>query len=123
LPGIKADDVNIEIEDGVLTISGERQQTSEDRQQGMYRSERSYGSFARSVALPEGVDENQVQARFEHGVLEVTMPIPEQRQRARRIQVQAGSGAGSTTSNARGDAARAAAGDGGSAESAGSRQQ
>jgi HSP20 family protein len=89
LPGMKADDVNIEIEDGVLIISGERQQKSENREEGFYRSERSYGSFVRSIVLPEGVDENEVQARFEDGVLEVTMPVPEQRQRGRKIEVKA----------------------------------
>jgi HSP20 family protein len=90
LPGLKPEDVEIEIDDGVLTISGERQQSSEDRDQGFYRSERSYGAFSRSIALPEGVDEDQVQARFEHGVLEVTVPLPQQRQRGRRVQIQAG---------------------------------
>jgi HSP20 family protein len=88
LPGMKADDVSIEIEDGVLTISGERQQKSENREEGFYRSERSYGSFTRSIALPEGVDEREVQARFEDGVLEVTVPVPEQRQRGRKIEIQ-----------------------------------
>ena len=96
LPGMTPDDVNIEIENGVLTISGERQQSSEDRQEGFYRSERSYGSFARSIPLPEGVDENQVEARFENGVLEVTVPVPEQRQRGRRIQIQSATSRNST---------------------------
>lgn len=99
LPGMAPDDVQIDIEDGVLTISGERRQTNEERQEGFYRSERSYGSFARSIALPEGVDEDQVNARFEHGVLEVTVPLPEQhRQRGRRVQIQSGAGAGSSQS-------------------------
>lgn len=95
LPGLSADDVQIDVEDGVLTISGERRQTNEDRQEGFYRSERSYGTFARSIALPEGVDEEQVNARYEHGVLEVTVPLPQQqRQRGRRVQIQSGSSTG-----------------------------
>jgi HSP20 family protein len=99
LPGISPDDVQIDIEDGVLTISGERQNSNEERQEGFYRSERSYGSFARSIALPEGVDEDQVNARYEHGVLEVTVPLPQQqRQRGRRVQVQSGAGSGSSQS-------------------------
>jgi HSP20 family protein len=93
LPGLRPDDVQIEIEDGVLTLSGERRQSSEDRQEGFYRSERSYGSFSRSIPLPEGVDEDQIQARFEHGELEVTVPLPQQRSRARRVQIQPGRGA------------------------------
>ena len=97
LPGISPDDVQIEVEDGVLTISGERRNNNEDRQEGFYRSERSYGAFARSIALPEGVDEDQVNAHYEHGVLEVTVPLPQQqRQRGRRVQIQSGAGAGSS---------------------------
>ncbi|HEY2898908.1 MAG TPA: Hsp20/alpha crystallin family protein [Gemmatimonadaceae bacterium] len=97
LPGISPDDVQIDVEDGVLTISGERRNTNEDRQEGFYRSERSYGTFARSIALPEGVDEDQVNARYEHGVLEVMVPMPQQqRQRGRRVQIQSGTGSGSS---------------------------
>lgn len=91
LPGLKPDEVQIDVEDGVLTISGERRESSEDRREGWYRSERSYGAFSRSIALPEGVDEDQVNARYEQGVLEVTVPLPQQqRPRARRVQIQAG---------------------------------
>jgi HSP20 family protein len=93
LPGITPDDVDIEVDDGVLTISGERRHNSEDRQEGFYRSERSYGAFTRSLALPEGVNEEQIGARFEHGVLEVTVPLPQQQQqRGRRVQIQTGAG-------------------------------
>ena len=91
LPGLTPDDVNIELEDGVLTISGERRDTSEDRGDGFVRSERSYGAFSRSIELPEGIDEEQVNARFEHGVLEVTVPLPrQQRQNRRRVPINAG---------------------------------
>lgn len=91
LPGLTPDDVHVELENGVLTISGERREASEDRQEGRYHSERSYGAFSRSIALPEGIDEDQVNARFEHGVLEVTVPIPkQQQQRGRRVPIQSG---------------------------------
>ena len=98
LPGLSPDDVNIDVEDGVLTISGERRQSSEDRQENYYRSERSYGSFVRSIPLPEGVDEEEVRAQFDNGVLEVTIPIPAQRARGRRIEIQKGSGRGESKS-------------------------
>jgi len=93
LPGLRPEDVDVEIDDGVLTISGERRQ-ADDREEGGYvQSERHYGAFSRSIALPEHVDEEQVRARFEHGVLEVSVPIPkEQRQRTRRVQIQSGNG-------------------------------
>ena len=94
LPGMRPDDVQIDVEDGVLTISGERREESEDRERGFYRSERSYGAFSRSIALPEDVDEDRVQARYEHGVLEVTVPVPQQQpRRGRRVEIQAGAGA------------------------------
>jgi HSP20 family protein len=97
LPGISPDDVQIDVEDGVLTISGERRNTNEDQQEGFYRSERSYGAFSRSIALPEGVDEDKVNARYEHGVLDVTVPLPQQQhQRGRRVQIQSGAGSGSS---------------------------
>ena len=92
LPGMTPDDIDVHVEDGMLTISGERQSNTEDNQEGMYRSERSYGAFTRTIPLPEGVSEDNVQARFEHGVLEVTVPLPQQQQqRGRRSQIQSGS--------------------------------
>jgi HSP20 family protein len=91
LPGLSPDDVHVELENGVLTISGERRESSEDRQEGRYHSERSYGAFSRSIALPENIDEEQVNARFENGVLEVTVPVPQQQQqRGRRVPIQSG---------------------------------
>jgi HSP20 family protein len=119
LPGLRPEDVQIEIEDGVLTLSGERRQSSEDRQEGFYRSERSYGSFSRSIPLPEGVDEEQVQARFEHGELEVTVPLPQQRSRSRRVQIQSGRGQSATQHSQQGERE---SGGHGAAQSAGGAQ-
>lgn len=89
LPGLSKDDVDVEIENGVLTVSGERRQDFEDNREGLYRSERSYGTFARSIALPEGVNEEQCDATFRDGVLEITLPKPKDEQtRRRRIDVK-----------------------------------
>jgi HSP20 family protein len=89
LPGLKKEDVDIEVEDGVLTLSGERRQEQDDEQQGFYRSERSYGAFRRAVALPEGVNEEEISASFNDGVLEIRMPVPQERQqRGRRVQIK-----------------------------------
>jgi HSP20 family protein len=92
LPGVKVDDVSLDVEDGLLVISGERRDEHEDRREGFYRSERRYGSFTRTVALPEGVDEDRIDASFRDGVLEVTVPLPRQQEqsRGRRIQVRGG---------------------------------
>jgi HSP20 family protein len=89
LPGLAEDDVNLEVEDNVLTVSGERKAEHEQRGEGYHRLERSYGSFSRSLTLPEGVDPASVQARFDRGVLEVRIPKPEQR-KPRRVAISVG---------------------------------
>jgi HSP20 family protein len=86
LPGLGEDDVQIEVHDNALTISGERRAEFEDKQQGYYRVERAFGSFARSLSLPEGVDADKIRASFDNGVLEVTIPKPEKTQ-PRRIEI------------------------------------
>jgi len=89
LPGLSEDDVAIEVEDDVLTVSGERKAEHEQRGEGYHRLERSYGSFARSLTLPDGVDPEAVQASFDRGVLEVRIPKPEQKQ-PRRVSISVG---------------------------------
>ncbi len=80
LPGLNAKDVNVEVDNGTLTISGERTQSTGDQ----YHSERSYGSFYRAIPLPENVDPDQIKATFTNGVLEVTMPAPKSEQQGRK---------------------------------------
>ncbi len=89
LPGLSEDDVSIELEDNVLTISGERKAEHEDRKEGYYRVERAYGNFARSLTLPEGVDADAVSASFDRGVLEVRIPKPEER-KPRKVAISVG---------------------------------
>jgi HSP20 family protein len=79
LPGLSEGDVNVELDDNVLTISGERKSEHEERKEGYYRVERSSGAFSRSLTLPDGVDPESVHANFENGVLEVRIPKPEER--------------------------------------------
>lgn len=79
LPGLTDKDVSIELEDNVLTVSGERQAEHEENKQGYFRVERATGGFRRSLTLPEGVDADAVQASFANGVLEVRIPKPEER--------------------------------------------
>lgn len=76
LPGLRKEDVNVEVNDGMLTISGERSEEHEEDRDEFYRTERSYGEFSRTVPLPEGVNEDQCDATFKDGVLEVTLPAP-----------------------------------------------
>lgn len=87
LPGLKADEVNVSVNDGLLTISGERKQEHEEKRDGFLRTERSYGTFYRAFSLPDGVEEDKVSASFKNGVLEISVPISE-KERGRRIKVE-----------------------------------
>jgi HSP20 family protein len=93
LPGLAEGDVNIEVQDGTLTIAGERNAEHEQREKGWYRIERSFGSFNRSLTLPDGVDADRIDASFANGVLEVRIPKPEER-KPRRISISSGDGNG-----------------------------
>jgi len=86
LPGLNEDDVKIEFEDGTLTVSGERKAEHESKNEGYYRVERAFGSFSRSLTLPQGIDPEAVTAGFDRGVLEVRIPKPEER-KPRRIEI------------------------------------
>lgn len=86
LPGVSEEDVKIELDDQVLTISGERKSDHETRKEGFYRVERAFGAFSRSLTLPQGVDADAVSASFNQGVLEVRIPKPEQA-KPRRITI------------------------------------
>jgi HSP20 family protein len=88
LPGLKKDNIQIEISDDALTIQGERREEQEENREGFYRSERSYGSFFRRIPLPEGVNADNAQATFNDGVLEITLPAPELPQRRRQIEIR-----------------------------------
>ncbi len=89
LPGLSEEDVNIEVEERVLTVSGERKAEHEVSKEGYHRVERAFGSFSRSLTLPEGVDAEAVTASFDKGVLEVRIPKPEQR-KPRKISIGVG---------------------------------
>ena len=86
LPGMSEEDVNLEFEDGTLTVSGERKSEHEEENEGFHRVERSFGAFSRSLTLPQGVDADAVTASFDRGVLEIRIPKPEQR-KPRKIEI------------------------------------
>jgi len=88
LPGLAEGDVAIELEDNVLTVSGERKSEHEEKE-GFYRMERSFGQFRRSLTLPDGIDAEKIAATFDKGVLEVRIPKPEAR-KPRRVAIQVG---------------------------------
>jgi HSP20 family protein len=91
LPGLGDEDVNVQLEDNVLTISGERKTEQHTEQPDYYRLERAFGGFSRSLTLPDGIDPDSVQAHFDRGVLEITIPKPEQK-KPRQVQIKLGGG-------------------------------
>ena len=88
LPGLTKDDVKVDITEDAILIEGERKYEHEQREEGVYRSERGYGQFRRQIPLPEGVKSETAKANFKNGVLEVTMEAPQIAKNRRRIQIQ-----------------------------------
>ncbi len=87
LPGMKAEDVKVEVRDQYLVISGNRETDREEKSEGTYTRERTFGSFARSFALPAGVDADDVKARFENGELTVMVALPAEPE-AKTIEIE-----------------------------------
>ena len=89
LPGMKKEEVSVEVTDGHLALSGERKRETEEKKDNFYRSEREYGSFYRAVPLPEGVKLEDVKATFSDGVLEVSVPLPARPEaNVRKVQIE-----------------------------------
>jgi HSP20 family protein len=86
LPGIREEQITLEVKDETLTVSADREKTEETSENGFYRFERRYGTFARAVGLPQGVDQDNISARYENGVLEVRVPKPEE-QKPKKIEL------------------------------------
>ncbi len=78
LPGLEKEDVNVDVEDGILTVSGERKLEQEEKKEGYRRFERRFGSFKRSLKIPDGIDPSSISATVSKGVLEVHIPKPEE---------------------------------------------
>lgn len=97
LPGVKKKDVSVEITPDAVTIRGQRKQEKPRSEGGLYRNERSYGSFYRTIPLPEGVDAETASASFRDGVLQIEMNAPQRRARVRTLQISDDTG---TTSRA-----------------------
>lgn len=88
LPGIDEKDVELTLSDGVLTLKGEKKAEEEKKERDYYLSERRYGSFTRSIRVPESVDQDKIKAAFEKGVLTVTLPKrPEAKAKRKRIAI------------------------------------
>lgn len=88
LPGLTKDDVKVELTENLLMMSGERKEEKEEKREGFYRSERSYGNFHRQIRLPEGVEAENATATFRNGVLEITMPMPKAETTTRKLEIK-----------------------------------
>ena len=86
LPGIPEDKIAVELDDTILTVTGERERTHEHTNDRFYRFERRFGQFSRSVTLPAGIKEKEIKADYKDGVLEIRVPRPEE-QKPKRIQI------------------------------------
>src|SRR5438270_8853022 len=88
LPGLKPEDVRVEVTEDQLIIQGERKYEHEEKKKGVYRSERRYGQLYRAIPLPEGGNTEQAKAQFKNGVLEIALPVPEQKSNRREIPIE-----------------------------------
>jgi len=100
LPGLKPEDVKVEVTDGTLVIHGERKYEHDENKKGVYRSERRYGQFYREIPLPEGADVERAKAQFNNGVLDIKLPVPEQVSKRREIPIASGSSTAAKTAQA-----------------------
>jgi len=102
LPGVRPEDVDITLQNRVLTISGQRREEQEEQRGGYHVRERRHGSFSRSMTVPEGVNEDSIWARYENGVLEVSIQGAAAVREPRRIQIEGANGSGAATDVAQG---------------------
>ena len=90
LPGVKPDEIKVEVEDGVLTVTGEHEEKTEEKKERYLRRERRYGSFSRSMTLPEGVSSEDIEATTGNGVLELKIPVPAPKEKpTKTVKVEA----------------------------------
>jgi len=92
LPGVSEKDVDVMLNDDILTIKGEKKSEREEKKEDYYFAERAFGAFQRSIRLPFSVDADKVKARFQNGVLDIAIPKGKDQSRAKRISVKSGNG-------------------------------
>jgi HSP20 family protein len=89
LPGVNAKDVKLEITDEAVVLQGERTSEREEKKGNVHLTERQYGHFYRAIPLPEGAKAEEARAKFENGLLEVSVPVQEQKEKRREIPIEA----------------------------------
>ena len=88
IPGVKKEDVKVTVTGETLTLEGERKQEKEEKREGYYHSERSYGKFLRSIPLPEGAKTGEAAAQFKDGVLEISVPVTEAKETSQQVPIK-----------------------------------
>jgi len=96
LPGVKKEDVKVEITQDAVTIQGQRKQEKTSSEGGFYRSERSYGSFYRTIPLPEGANTDNASATFRDGVLQIEIDAPQQKSSGRTLEIKDAASSGTS---------------------------
>lgn len=89
LPGLKKEEVKVELTEDALVIQGERKREHKEDHEGYHRWERSYGQFYRSIPLPEGAKTDQVKAELQDGILKVSVPVPQAEKKVRQVPIEA----------------------------------
>lgn len=117
LPGLNKEDVKVELQEGSLIIQGERKFEHDESTGGVHRTERRYGQFYRAIPLPEGANAEQAKARFENGMLEISVPVTQPQNQRRQIPIETGASGGSSQGTQSASAASASGGSGSSAKS------
>jgi HSP20 family protein len=87
VPGIKPEEISIEVDDGMLTVSGKHEEAKEETDEHYVRRERRYGAFTRRLPLPDGVDPKKIKASTSNGVLEVTIPLPKEAAKQEKVKI------------------------------------
>jgi|SRR5581483_3653571 len=116
LPGVERGDATVEIDDDALVVAGERRREDRQEHEGYFTTELEYGSFARRIPLPQGVDSEAAHATFRNGVLVIEMPLKPEARRGRRVEIREGGGteeAGTQTTTSTGSTSGGAAPTGG----------
>ncbi len=106
LPGLRPEEVHLEATEDALILRGERRQEQESAERGLHRTERRYGQFYREIPLPEGANAEQAKAQFNHGLLEITIPVTQQQNQRRQIPIESGGRQASGASSASGSSTK-----------------
>ncbi|HZW80842.1 MAG TPA: Hsp20/alpha crystallin family protein [Candidatus Deferrimicrobiaceae bacterium] len=103
LPGLKDEDISVAVRDDAIVIEGERQIEHEENEEGIHRTELRYGQFYREIPLPDGAQTDQARAEFRDGILQVSVPVPQEKRNERQIPIETAESSQSSQSSSKAD--------------------